>query len=197
MIALAIKRRRSFFFDDEGNQFEAIRREMDEMLKNFAGMDFEEMNFDDLPHGGGTGAGDGQSKVYGFSYRVGPDGKPIVQEFGNTRKAAGKGGANDQEREPLVDVIKSDCETTVIAELPGASKDGIKVRATEEELEIEAEGVGERRYSKTIRLPAKVKKGSARASFKNGILEVKLALAEPDKNKGKPPKVCGDEVKIE
>jgi len=190
---LAFKKRRAFFDDDFGDPFEAMRREMDEMLKNFAGMDFEEMNFDDLPR---SGEGDGQPRVYGFSYRVGPDGKPIVQEFGNTRRVAGKSGAGDKEREPLVDVIKSDCEITVIAELPGANKDGIRVRSTENELEIEAEGIGERRYSKTIRLPAKVKKGSARASFKNGILEVRLALAEPEK-KGKKERVCGDEVKID
>ncbi|MEM0475660.1 MAG: hypothetical protein QW343_02610, partial [Candidatus Norongarragalinales archaeon] len=141
-------KRRRFFGDEFDDPFEAIRREMDEMLKNFASMEFEDFDTADV----------GEPRVYGFSFRVGEDGKPVVQEFGNVRR--GKGC--EKEREPLVDVIKGDCEITVIAELPGASKEGIKVRATEETLSIEAEGVGERRYSKTIKLPAKVKKGSAR-----------------------------------
>jgi HSP20 family protein len=186
------KKRFGFFEDDSDDPFEAMRREMDEMLKNFAGMDFDEIDLDNLP-------ASGEPRVYGFSYRVGEDGKPVVQEFGNTRRVSGGAGGKkgENEREPLVDVIKGDCEITVIAELPGASKDGIRVRADEETLRIEAEGVGERRYSKTIKLPAKARKGSARASFKNGILEVRLALAEPVKTKEKKPKVCGDEVKVE
>ncbi|MFH0973335.1 MAG: archaeal heat shock protein Hsp20, partial [Candidatus Micrarchaeota archaeon] len=194
---MAIKRRRSFGFfgdgDDYDDAFDAMRREMDEMLKNFAQMDFED--FENMPHGGsGGGSGGGsEPKVYGFSFRVGEDGKPVVQEFGNTRHGKGSG----KEREPLVDIIKGDCEITVIAELPGASKNEIRVRATEESLEIEAEGAGERRYSKTIALPAKVRKDSAKASFKNGILEVRLALAEPARTKENKPRVCGDEVKID
>ncbi len=193
---MAIRKRRSFGFfgdgDDYEDAFDAMRREMDEMLKNFAQMDFEDL--ENMPQGGsGGGSGSSEPKVYGFSFRVGEDGKPVVQEFGNTHR--GKG--SEKEREPLVDVIKGDCEITVIAELPGASKNEIKVRATEETLEIEAEGAGERRYSKTIKLPAKVQKGSAKASFKNGILEVRLALAEPARGQENKPKVCGDEVKID
>jgi HSP20 family protein len=182
---MAFKRRRTpFFSDDFDDPFEAMRQEMDEMLKNFMQMDLEDFE--------NVSSEQGQPKVYGFSFRVGEDGKPVVREFGNVRKG------NEKEREPLVDVIKGDCEITVVAELPGASKEGIRVRADEETLRIEAEGVGERRYSKKIKLPARVKKGSARASFKNGILEVRLALAEPaTKKKSDKPKVCGDEVKIE
>src|SRR5205807_6800400 len=42
--------------------------------------------------------------VYGFSMSVGPDGKPVIREFGNVEPGA-RGPLVKEEREPLVDVM--------------------------------------------------------------------------------------------
>jgi len=43
--------------------------------------------------------------VYGFKVTLGPDGKPIVEEFGNVKRL-GNRPLLSEEREPLVDVIE-------------------------------------------------------------------------------------------
>ena len=50
---------------------------------------------------------------------------------------------------------------------PDTAEDGLTVRAT-----------GERRYHKRIHIPVKVRPDSAKATFKNGILDVTLRRAE-------------------
>ena len=58
--------------------------------------------------------------VYGYSVTIGPDGKPVVREFGYVRKGEGTPWKQIQDkREPLVDVVTTDREVRVIAELPG------------------------------------------------------------------------------
>src|SRR3989442_8009912 len=64
--------------------------------------------------------------VYGYSFRVGPDGKPVIREFGNVkpslRKGAGgipKGGPDVCEgRGPLVDTIGLDDVLKGVAGIP-------------------------------------------------------------------------------
>jgi len=120
--------------------------------------------------------------------RVGPDGKPHIEEFGNI---PGKRIGTEEvsmEREPLTDVIEGDKEISVIAELPGVEKKDINLSATEETLEIKVD-TPERKYSKEVRLPAKVKAEITKASFKNGVLEVKLKRAKDKKEKGVKVKI--------
>jgi HSP20 family protein len=46
--------------------------------------------------------------VYGYSVTIGPDGKPVVREFGNVRRSEGRPWkAVQATREPLVDVVSS------------------------------------------------------------------------------------------
>ncbi len=71
--------------------------------------------------------------VRGFSIRIGPDGKPEIREFG-TKPTIKETGI--EERRPLVDVIETDNEIQVIAEMPGVNKDDIELNATETTLEI-------------------------------------------------------------
>jgi len=120
--------------------------------------------------------------VYGFSITIGPDGKPIIREFGNVRRIAGRPSIGE-EREPLVDVFEDEKTVTVIAELPGVNKEDIKVKATEDTLIINAQ-TGDRKYYKEIDLPAKVKPETAKANYKNGVLEVKLEKVEKTEEKG-------------
>jgi len=126
--------------------------------------------------------------VYGFSVRIGPDGKPEIQEFGNVVPRRFGRPEIREEREPIVDVYEEDEEVRVIAELPGVSKDDIELRVLDERrLVIKASGE-ERKYYKEVDLPCPVDPDSAKAAYRNGILDVKL------KKRAKPE---GRRVKIE
>ena len=112
--------------------------------------------------------------VYGYSVKIGPDGKPVVRKFGNIDAFPNllRGGmAVKGEREPLVDVIKGDEEIRVVAEVPGVAKEELKVTADENTVTIESL-TGEQRYRKRIDLPETVDPKSAKSTYKNGILEV-------------------------
>ncbi len=126
--------------------------------------------------------------VYGFSITIGPDGRPIIREFGNVRRGI-EGAKVEEEFEPLVDVIEEDDQITVVAELPGVSKDKIKVKVSEDYIEIRASN--SKKYYKRIRLPAKVNPETAKAKFNNGVLEVIVEKKEKKKKEGEV------EVKIE
>ena len=126
--------------------------------------------------------------VYGYSITIGPDGKPIVREFGNVQP--GRFGPEvKEEREPLVDVISTDGEIKVLVELPGVEKKDIKLHGTEETLTISVD-TQERKYFKEVKLPAKVRPKEAKSTYNNGVLEVTLPKSE---EKRKPK---GEQLRI-
>ena len=100
-------------------------------------------------------------------------------------------------RTPNVDVIDHDNEVVVRAELPGVEKDDLDVSVTEDSVTIKAttrqekeeekEGEYHRReisqgsFARTVALPSAVQSDAAKASFKNGVLELTLPKATPAK----------------
>jgi HSP20 family protein len=126
---------------------------------------------------------------YGYQVNVGPDGKPHVREFGNV-KPTKRGTFELASREPFVDTLVDDKENSlkVVAEMPGIQKEDIKLEATEKSLIIKAENK-DRNYSTEVPLNIPIEASSAKASYNNGILEVKLMLKTPLKSKGVSVKV--------
>lgn len=130
--------------------------------------------------------------VYGYSMTIGPDGKPQIREFGNVKPGTLKGRPQvnvKEQREPLVDVMETDGEVKVIAELPGVEKKDIKLHGTENTLTISVE-TPQRKYYKEVETPTKIDVKKAESIYKNGVLEVTLP-----KTKEKKPK--GEAIKIE
>jgi HSP20 family protein len=175
-----IRRRRGYPFGPWG--FSDIDDLMKEMERSFSEQ-FKELERD-LPKNliRESKSPDGTTKkeigpiVYGYSVTIGPDGKPIVREFGNVRKGEGTPWKEIQEkREPLVDVVSSDKEVRVIAELPGVSKEDIELTVTEKSLTISVERE-DRPYYKELDLPGIVDPKKAKSNYNNGILEVTLPL---------------------
>jgi len=121
--------------------------------------------------------------VYGYSVKIGPDGKPIVREFGNIKP--GHGGEegpplNIQDpREPLVDVIDESDQVLVVVELPGVEKEDITLFATSRSLTINVNS-GDRRYHKELALPFEGDESSTRSKYKNGVLETVLKKRRKD-----------------
>jgi HSP20 family protein len=110
--------------------------------------------------------------VYGFSMSVGRDGKPVIREFGNVQKSR-FGPQIREEREPLIDVLEENKDVVIVAELPGVEKNDIQLHTTENQLAVSVDAP-RRRYHREVTLPVRVDPKSAQASYKNGVLEVRL-----------------------
>lgn len=150
------------------------RRPFDDFF-GFPGFgEFDKLFEDMLADIGKVKAEPGKPLVYGFSFRMGQDGKPQFEEFGNVKPGKGV----EQKREPLVDVIDGKSEVTVIAELPGVDRKDVKLNAAGDQLSLNVTDP-DRPYAKNVRLPAEVVESSAKASLKNGILEVVFKKAKP------------------
>lgn len=118
--------------------------------------------------------------------KIGPDGKPEIQEFGNIKKGLKGSPQVKEEREPLVDIVDADDQVHVVVELPGVEKSDIKLHGTEDSITISVD-TAQSKYYKDVELPVKVKVREANSTYKNGVLEVVLPKAESkDKPKGQP-----------
>lgn len=184
---------RSWFFGD----IEEVMRDIEEMMEK----EFKEFTTRlpkdyvrerKLPDG--TTVREWGPFVYGYSMTIGPDGKPKISEFGNVKpslKPAPFGLAKPrldvrEEREPLVDVITTDKEVKVLAELPGVEKEDIKLHGTEDTLTISV-NTPQRKYYKELEMPENVDPKSAKTNYKNGVLEVTLKKTKAKKKpKGEP-----------
>lgn len=120
---------------------------------------------------------------YGYSVTMGPDGKPVVKEYGNVRPAL---LPNAESREPFADVIVDDKEKVlkIVAEMPGIEKKDIKIEVIGRTVNIDAEH-DDRKYHTRIPIKQKVDENSVKATYANGLLELKFKLKEEDRPKGK------------
>ncbi|MGQ4891157.1 MAG: archaeal heat shock protein Hsp20 [Candidatus Njordarchaeia archaeon] len=111
-----------------------------------------------------------KSYVYGFSVTIGPDGKPIIKEFGNVKPTM-MGVVSKDQWEPISTVIPEKDKIRIIVDIPGAKKESIKIDATSKNVEIRAES-DDRSFYKKIDLPEEVDPESAKAKYNNGVLEI-------------------------
>jgi HSP20 family protein len=103
-----------------------------------------------------------------------------------------------ERRQPFIDVIETDKEVIATAEMPGLEKQDIKINLTEDRLEISAETEHEEKkeekgyvyrerrsgsYYRAISLPSPVDPDNSKASYKNGVLEIKMPKTEIKKKK--------------
>ncbi|MCP4760268.1 MAG: Hsp20/alpha crystallin family protein [archaeon] len=113
--------------------------------------------------------------MFGFNVKMGPDGKPQMGSFGNLSKNKTGETKVKHVREPLTDVIEEEDCLLVVAEMPGIEKKKIDLTANEDSLEIIGyDENNTRKYEIVVPLNIKIEPGYAKASYKNGILEVKL-----------------------
>ena len=103
-----------------------------------------------------------------------------------------------QARQPFIDIIEGDKELIATAEIPGLEKEDISINLTSDRLEISAETKKEEKteeegyiyrerhsgkYYRAISLPSTVDPDDAKASYKNGVLEIKMPKSEIKKKK--------------
>ena len=132
---------------------------------------------------------------YGYTMTVGPDGKPVIQEYGNVKPdslpTADSCGCDNhsqtpvvEKREPLIDTLVDDKEQTlkIVAEMPGVEKTDVGVVVDEDIVHIDAER-GEKKYHVNVPIQHKVESDSPKATYKNGILELTFNLDTKPKGK--------------
>jgi HSP20 family protein len=162
------KKRRDPWFSDIFDEFDRIEHMMDEMMRQA----FRS------PTAKRRKARTGGPYVYGFSMTMGPDGKPVIKEFGNLRSNRDKSPGTQirevkEETEPLIDIFEKDKEITILAQLQGARREDIHVDITETQVTIKAD-TPHQTYHKKLQLPALVDPNTAQTTYKNGILQIRL-----------------------
>jgi HSP20 family protein len=185
-------RGRGGFFDDIFKGFEETQREIE---REFA--DIEKNMPKDLvreyktPEGGTVR--EVGPMVYGYSMTIGPDGRPKVREFGNVKRPSGFGfrGLRPEiagEMEPMIDVVSTEKEIKVTIEMPGVSKENIRIDAYDSTVEVKSEDP-QRKYHKTINLPEEADIETAKSKYNNGIVEITFEKKKETKPKGKEIKI--------
>ena len=148
--------------DEIEHYFEGFQKEIEDAVKqNIFGSDQKAWPF-----------------VAGFSFNLGPEGKPSVQIFGNNPVRS------DGFRSPINEQILDDKSGTLrlLLEMPGVEKEDIRVESAEENAVVVAER-GDRKYRADIDLNAPVRPESGKAEYKNGMLEISFSLKDKA-NKG-------------
>ncbi|MGB4376028.1 MAG: Hsp20/alpha crystallin family protein [bacterium] len=106
--------------------------------------------------------------------------------------------------QPSLDIYQTDTEVVAMVEIPGVNPEDVDVTVTKNMLsvkgnlkqsdEVKEEGYfrSERRYGafqRVVPLPAEVKSTETKASFKNGVLEIRMPKAKPLQEESFKPKI--------
>jgi len=142
-------------FSEESNRDENI---MDEMMRRVFGAPPEKKKH--------------KPYVFGFSLTLGSDANPRFRRFGNLQSDYCEPQVKEQ-RQPLLDVIEEERDIVVVTELPGVKKEDIQIHATQGNITISVDTL-ERKYHKELTFPVKTDPESAVATYKNGVLQVRL-----------------------
>src|SRR5215208_5101101 len=186
------------WYSDVPRQFEQMRRQMERMfdetkIPKDLGKEYQTSE--------GAKVHEVGPLVYGYSMTVGPDGRPRVKEFGNTKSLFGSRGISSAraatsgkpltagEIEPLSDITTTDKEVKVVVEMPGIDKKDIKISAYDSSVQISTADKAQRKYRSVIELPPEADIQTVKSTYNNGILEITFKKKEQTKPKAKEIKV--------
>ena len=164
-------------FEEIDKEFSEAEEMMNKLFRTIRERDHDEIN-GTFPY------------YYGYQITVGPDGKPHMREFGNVRPSARGLIEQSGVREPLVDKALDEKENTltITAEIPGVTKQDIKVNIAEDHVSIRAEK-GEKKYHTDVPVDVALDNAPAKATYANGILELRIKLKEHPKPKAREVKI--------
>ncbi|HEY8392760.1 MAG TPA: Hsp20/alpha crystallin family protein [Capillibacterium sp.] len=113
---------------------------------------------------------------------------------------------------PSVDLKETDQEIILEADLPGVNREDLDLTVDDQMVIIKGETkrddtkeergyhLTERRYGsfyRTIRLPVAVKAEQATATYRRGVLQVRIPKAEPAKKRGYKPRIEGEDYSLQ
>jgi HSP20 family protein len=144
----------------------------------------QRMRLNPVDHGNGPW-------FYGYSMVLGPDGKPIIREFGKMNPVNGLEAAPENMQinhsavdSPLtqLDVDEKLKKVRVLVDLPGFEKKSIKVSARQTSVKIIAKDAS-REVETKVPLNITVDPDSAEATYNNGVLDLTLNIIKADEVK--------------
>ena len=109
----------------------------------------------------------------------------------------GEKGGELEVKTPDVDIMETDSELVITSDMPGLSKDDIQIKVSEDAIEVSSEVKKEekeeekgyirrervyRKFYRKLPLPVSVDAEKAKATYKNGVLEVRLPKKEEKKS---------------
>lgn len=118
-----------------------------------------------------------KSWSYGYSMTPGPDGKPVVKEWGTSFPETPMVEQVNDEPLTQVDIDRVNNTVRVIMELPGIAKESIKITGTETSIRVKAD-YDRWNVDHEIPISAKVDPNTAKATYNNGVLDIMLDLIE-------------------
>lgn len=112
----------------------------------------------------------GLGGCYGVTFKTG---LPVrkIPTVADTTPAGAQQGISFKDIEPVIDVFDEGHFIRVVAELPAVTEEDVVLHMKENVLYLTV-WAKEEPFSKSVRLPEKVKPGTMRKSLRNGILEV-------------------------
>lgn len=157
---VGIRKRKDFFEDFGSELFDNLEEIIEALLEDM---------------------GESGPFVYGFSIIHRPGEEPELREFGNVPEYSPKeeNFFPSEAKEPLIDIFENEDMVHVLAEFPEVEKENLLLHATAQHLEIKV--LGHSGYSEDVDLPVFVDPKSAKASYKNGVLEVTFKRSDEDK----------------
>jgi HSP20 family protein len=184
------RRFESRYFADDFTDFE---EEMQEEIEDaFTDIDDPKELIQDYQILNDVGVREFSSFVYEYSMTIEYNDKSHIRKIRN--EGVGSGGSKREvhkynrphitrSEESLAEVNIYDKEVKAVLEMPGASKDHIKIRTYENSVEIFSDHP--RRRSQVIKIPQVADLKTIRATYKNGILEMVFKKKEKPKLKNK------------
>ncbi|MEM0140886.1 MAG: archaeal heat shock protein Hsp20 [Thermoplasmatales archaeon] len=173
MVGRKIRRKDDEFWDYIQDFFENSDREYRKFIERWFDTFDELENLKDQP---GT-------YVYGFTYRIGPDGKPEYREFGNIPREYSELPSIEY-REPITDVQNREDETDITLEIPGVTKGDINIEIRDDTLVVKVDKEG-RKYYKEIEVQYEIQPENVKATYSNGVLDIVIKKPQGSKKEGK------------
>lgn len=126
--------------------------------------------------------------VYGFTYKVGPEGQPVFEEFGNVPGMRSIGAPGEQQkgvREPITDLNVDKEKVYVTYELPGVSKEQIELKVSESNVTLSVKEGARKKYYKSLDFEYRLKPDKTTAKLVNGLLDVTIEIEKEGGAEGK------------
>ena len=152
-----------------------LRDMLDELDHYF---DEFEKDVQEMMRGSMSSMEDSKPFMAGFSFKLGPEGRPSFQVFGDS--LTGKDGYRSPLTEQFLDT--KDGRLNLVLDMPGVEKNQIRIDTTDESAIVTAENET-RRYRAEVGLKARVNPETAKAEYRNGVLDISFSLKDKD-NKG-------------
>jgi HSP20 family protein len=125
-----------------------------------------------------------------------------MDRFFETGSSGSSGWGSSMMWSPPIEISEKDGQLTVCAELPGLSKDDVKVELTQDGLTISGERKREQEqqrggmyrsertygsFMRTIPIPEDAQMDSAKATFENGVLTISIPVQESQQRRREIP----------